>query len=84
MMTMDMYQSQEMRPSPTLVAFSQMLQLSGMQLQQAIQQELAENPALEVEEREICPLCGETVARCHCPVASNWNEPLHSPGGVEP
>lgn len=80
MMTMDMYQSQEMRPSPTLVAFSQMLQLSGMQLQQAIQQELAENPALEVEEREICPLCGETVARCHCPVASNWNEPLHSPG----
>lgn len=78
MMNMDMFQSQEMRPSPTLVAFSQMLQLSGMQLQQAIALEMAENPALEVEEREICPLCGDTIARCHCPVASNWNETLHA------
>lgn len=83
MMNMNMYPSQEMRPSPTLVAFSQMLQLSGMQLQQAIEQELAENPALEVEEHEICPLCGELVLRCHCPVASNWNELLSNGTGED-
>ncbi len=75
MMDMEMFHVQEMRPSPTLVAFSQMLQLSGMQLQQAIKQEVEENPALEVEEHEICPLCGEMLSRCHCPVASERMEP---------
>ncbi|MFN8474608.1 MAG: RNA polymerase factor sigma-54 [Anaerolineae bacterium] len=77
MMDMEMFHVQEMRPSPTLVAFSQMLQLSGTQLQQAIKQEVEENPALEVEEHEICPLCGEVLSRCHCPVASEWMEPRH-------
>lgn len=65
-MEMEMTGSLDMRPSPTLVAFTQILQLSGQELSQAISLEVQSNPALEVEEREICPVCGEAAAMCQC------------------
>jgi RNA polymerase sigma-54 factor len=60
-MGMDYGQHMEMRPSPSLIAFTEMLQLSGMELQQAILQAVAENPALEMTETEVCPACGDPL-----------------------
>jgi DNA-directed RNA polymerase specialized sigma54-like protein len=58
------YQEQrlEQRPSPTLVTFTQILALSSYELQHAIQQEISENPALElVDNLDNCMRCGERL-----------------------
>jgi RNA polymerase sigma-54 factor len=56
-----MGQSQDlsMRPSPSLIAFAEMLAYTGVELQQAILSEVADNPALELAERDVCPACGD-------------------------
>ena len=51
----------EMRPSPSLIAFTEILQLSGMELQNLIMDAVAMNPALELEETELCPACGDPL-----------------------
>jgi len=56
-------QHMEMRPSPSLIAFAEILQLTGVELQAAIRQAAAENPALEVTESEWCPACGDPLRR---------------------
>ena len=43
---------------------STLLQFSGMELQQAIEQELAENPALELEDDEPCASCETAPFMC--------------------
>jgi RNA polymerase sigma-54 factor len=60
---------QEMRPrvSARLVAASTMLELSTLALQQAISQELAENPALEADEIVTCEVCGTPLQGSICP-----------------
>lgn len=60
-MGMDFGQHMEMRPSPSLIAFTEILQLTGVQLQEAILQAVADNPALEMVENEICPACGDPL-----------------------
>jgi len=50
-----------MRPSPSLIQFTEILQLSGMELQNLIQQAVAENPALELVETALCQTCGEPL-----------------------
>ncbi|MDQ4075651.1 MAG: hypothetical protein M3220_05305, partial [Chloroflexota bacterium] len=61
-------QRQEQRVSPTLIAFTQLLVLSTYGLEQAIQQELSENPALElVEQGDRCVRCGERLIAAICP-----------------
>jgi len=54
-------QRMEMRPSPSLIQFAEILQLSGLDLQQVIQQAVAENPALELAEADLCPACGDPL-----------------------
>jgi RNA polymerase sigma-54 factor len=44
--------------NPQLIAANSVLQLSLLELEQAITQELDENPALEMVEQTICPICG--------------------------
>lgn len=56
-----------MRVSPRLVAASYILELSSQELQQAIAQELSENPAMEILERETCPACGGPMQGSICP-----------------
>ena len=63
---MEMAQTQEMRPSPMLVMRMNMLLLSSLELQQVIAQELEENPALEADEVDVCPLCSQPWADCRC------------------
>jgi RNA polymerase sigma-54 factor len=56
-----------MRVSPRLVAASYILELSSQELQQAISQEISENPAMELVENETCPACGGPMQGSICP-----------------
>jgi RNA polymerase sigma-54 factor len=60
-MSMGFGQHMEMRPSPSLIAFTEILQYSGMELQEAIRQAAEQNPALELAEVELCPACGDPL-----------------------
>lgn len=53
---------------PRLIASNHLMQLSTLELEQAIRQELDENPALEMVERTICPSCGASLSfgLCTC------------------
>jgi RNA polymerase sigma-54 factor len=53
--------------SPQLVLANELLQFSSLELEQAIVQELAENPALELSEVVRCPRCGSEMADGYCP-----------------
>lgn len=55
------------RVSPRLVAASYILELSSMELQQAVNQELLENPALEMVEKPTCSVCGGALQGSICP-----------------
>ena len=60
-------QQQSMKVSPRLVAASYILELSSLELQQTIQAELEENPALEMSEVAKCPVCGGAMQGTVCP-----------------
>lgn len=62
-MAMGMGMEQQMRASPALVALNNMLVLTTLELQQLVQQELSDNPALEhVEAAELqCEICGRQL-----------------------
>ena len=68
-MDVSMDLSPEMRVwiSPSLIEANYILSLSRMELQEVIKQELEANPALEMEEREICPICGGVIEGGFCP-----------------
>lgn len=53
--------AQQMKVTPKQIAANAILQLSSMELQDAINQELEENPALEQDEVQSCPLCGNPL-----------------------
>lgn len=50
-----------LRPSPSLIAFTEILQLSGQELDALIRAELADNPALELRDVARCPACGDPL-----------------------
>jgi RNA polymerase sigma-54 factor len=60
MPTMEPALTLEMRPcvSPSLVAYAGMLALSSPELEEVVERELSENPALERAEAARCPFCG--------------------------
>ena len=51
-------QEQQLRVSPSLIALNQILALSSQELQEEIRREMDSNPALEMDERQVCPACG--------------------------
>src|SRR5258708_14926740 len=55
---MNQEQQMEQRPAATLVAFASLLALPSMELEQVVHQELANNPALELVEADVCTCCG--------------------------
>ncbi len=63
----DAVQQQSMKVSPRLVAASYILELSSLELQQAVQAELEDNPALEMTEVTKCPVCGGAMQGNVCP-----------------
>ena len=64
--------SQQIQPvvqakvTPKQIAANYILQMSSVELQEAIAQELDENPALEMQELPNCPICGSPVAGNYC------------------
>jgi RNA polymerase sigma-54 factor len=67
-MGMDMTPQQQMRASPALIALNNMLVLSAQDLQQLVQQEIEENPALEMDESDeaLCSRCGRPLSGATC------------------
>jgi RNA polymerase sigma-54 factor len=66
-MELSQYATVQMKVSPRLVAMNHVLELSSMELQNLINQELGENPALEMEDKEVCPRCGAAMEKWVCP-----------------
>ncbi len=52
--------------TPKQIAANYILQMSSVELQEAIAQELDENPALEMTENPSCPICGHPVTGNFC------------------
>ncbi|MCX6346256.1 MAG: RNA polymerase factor sigma-54 [Armatimonadetes bacterium] len=62
-------QSLAQKIDPKLIMSSSILQLSSVELQQVVEQELAENPALEVPEDDPCENCDQPKTLClDCPL----------------
>lgn len=57
MLIQDQSQTQQQKVDPKIIMANTVLQLSSMELQQAIEQELMENPALEAEDEDPCSGC---------------------------
>src|SRR6476619_4561152 len=74
-MTNEATQVQQLRISPRLIQANQILELSSLELQQAIQQETYQNPALEVTERTTCPSCGHVLVDTVCPHCQERHHP---------
>ena len=62
--------SQEMRAwvSPSLIEANYILSLSQLELQNVIAAEMEANPALEMDDRQTCPLCGNVLDGTFCAV----------------
>jgi RNA polymerase sigma-54 factor len=64
--------SQQIQPvittkvTPKQIAANYILQMSSVELQEAIAQELDENPALELQELPTCPICGSSIVGPYC------------------
>lgn len=67
-MGMQMTPQMQMKASPALIALNNMLIMSTLDLQQMIQQELEDNPALELNEAEedLCQRCGRPFSGSTC------------------
>ncbi|MDQ3412390.1 MAG: RNA polymerase sigma-54 factor, partial [Chloroflexota bacterium] len=72
--------NQEMRTwvSPSLIEANYILSLSRMDLQAVIAAEMDANPALEMDDRPACPLCGNVLDGTFCPtcLVSQRTEPV--------
>ena len=56
----------QVKVTPKQIAANYILQMSSVELQEAISQELDENPALEMLEMPTCPICGSTITGNYC------------------
>ncbi|HEX2913025.1 MAG TPA: RNA polymerase factor sigma-54 [Chloroflexia bacterium] len=65
-LTIGLSQEQQVRVSPSLIALNQILALSSQELQDEIRKELDSNPALELDERNVCPTCGSSYTGRVC------------------
>jgi RNA polymerase sigma-54 factor len=57
---------QTLKVTPKQIAANYILQLSSLELQDVINQELQENPALDLDEVQVCPLCGQPLTGRVC------------------
>jgi len=51
----------QLKVTPKQIAANAILQLSSMELQDVINTELDENPALDLDDVQVCPLCGNPL-----------------------
>ena len=63
---MGMTQGQEQTLNPKMIAFYELLQQPNVNLDQAINFELEENPALDISAERTCPACGAFMPAAVC------------------
>lgn len=80
-LSLQLSQEQSLKVSPTLIVLNQLLALSSLELQQLVQQELADNPALDMVEGRSCPTCGIPSTAPLCPFCE---KPTALPGKDAP
>ena len=56
----------QVKVTPKQIAANAILEMSSVELQAAIAEELEENPALEMAELPACPICGNPVTGNYC------------------
>ncbi|HEX6511858.1 MAG TPA: RNA polymerase factor sigma-54 [Chloroflexota bacterium] len=61
--------------SGKLITSLKILQLSADELSQTIRQEMSDNPALEIEESQLCPICGGLLEGGMCPECTTGGVP---------
>src|SRR5712692_5924635 len=66
MVDLKLLPQQQLKVTPKQIAANYILQLSSLELQDVINQELQENPALDLDEVQNCPLCGQTLTGRVC------------------
>ncbi len=76
-------QNQSVNISAKLIASIKVLQYSAEELDQAIAQEMGENPALEVEEVTQCARCGATLRAGLCPTCERSGAESANDGRIE-
>jgi RNA polymerase sigma-54 factor len=64
--TLGMSQGMEQTLNPKMIAFYALLQQPSVELEQAIEGELQENPALEVTAERLCPACSAVMLTAVC------------------
>jgi RNA polymerase sigma-54 factor len=65
-LSQQLQQNLQVKVTPKQIAANYILQMSSVELQEAIAQELDENPALEMTELPVCPICGSPVVGNYC------------------
>lgn len=76
---------QEMRPwvSPSLIEANYILSLSQQELQQVIAAEMEANPALEMDDRQTCPICNSMLDGNFCPTCLTHQETTQTTESLE-
>jgi RNA polymerase sigma-54 factor len=76
---------QEMRQwvSPSLIEANYILSLSQQELQAVIEAEMAQNPALEMDDRPTCPVCESVLEGRYCSVCRDNQETPENPDSFE-
>ncbi|HEC33343.1 MAG TPA: RNA polymerase sigma-54 factor [Chloroflexi bacterium] len=64
---------QRLTVTPQLVMANALLQLSLIELEEVVTQQLAENPALELVQEQHCPTCGRAVSDGYCPLCGRFD-----------
>jgi len=62
--------------TPTMIMNAKLLTLTAVELDQAIAQELADNPALVQDTAQPCPECGSELAERRCPQCDAHRSPV--------
>ena len=65
-MSLGMCGGMEQTLNPKMIAFYELLQQPGVEINQAIEVELQDNPALEVSAERECPACGAMMLTAVC------------------
>jgi RNA polymerase sigma-54 factor len=71
------------RVTPKQIVANRILAMSSVDLQQAIAQELEENPALELLEEDTCPICGGPTFGGTCPNCSPVTDDMTTPDQLD-
>ena len=79
MLTQKQTQTQQQKIDAKVIMANAILQLSGLELEQSIEQELAENPALELEDEDPCSGCELAPFACkNCQHSKQQEEDVQS------